>query len=347
MVVGIAGLHRQEGARADVERQRFASDPGRAERIEQRGGEVQRRGRRRDRAVLPREHRLVIGPVGFVGPALAGDIGRQRHRARAFEQQLDLLVADKGEDEAAVGKAILGDRRDPRTEVDRFADAQPLGVAHERLPAAQIDTLVQRGADFGVPAMSLKLRRDHACVVEDEAVAGPQPLRQVAHAGIDDAAAIDDQHPRGVARARRAERDALAGQIEVESIDAHGSSRAFPRLLRDRRVKFVDADHGGGRRGLRVGQHRDRGHGLVVGGDRHLHHARHHRGRFALLDRIDILHPRHDPAEGGVAAVEREARLEHDEELAVRAVLALRARHRQRAAQVGNGVELGLEVGKL
>src|SRR3546814_13101586 len=65
------------------------------------------------------------------------------------------------------------------------------------------------------------------------------------------------------------------------------------------------------------------------------------------MDRVDILHPRHDAAEHRVAAVEREARLEHDEELAVRAVFALRTPHRQRPAHVRGRVEFGLEVGNL
>src|SRR5690606_24968376 len=55
---------------------------------------------------------------------------------------------------------------------------------------------------------------------------------------------------------------------------------------------------------------------------------------------------RDHPAEYGIAVVERKARLEHDEELAVRAVRTFGARHRYRTAQVRHVVELGLEVGK-
>src|SRR3546814_8686179 len=45
--------------------------------------------------------------------------------------------------------------------------------------------------------------------------------------------------------------------------------------------------------------------------------------------------------------IEAEARLQHDEELAVRAVGIIGARHRQRTAQMRPVVEFGLEVGKL
>lgn len=58
-----------------------------------------------------------------IGRALARDIGGQRHRARALEQQLDRLIPGKGEDEAAVRQPFFGDRFDPRSEIDTFADA--------------------------------------------------------------------------------------------------------------------------------------------------------------------------------------------------------------------------------
>ena len=62
------GLDRQERARADVQGQRLAADPARVERVDQPRGEMQRGGRRGDRALLPREHRLVIVAVGAHRP---------------------------------------------------------------------------------------------------------------------------------------------------------------------------------------------------------------------------------------------------------------------------------------
>ena len=69
---------------------------------------MQRGGRRGDRAGLPREHGLIIVAVGLVGPALAGDIGRQRHLPGALEQQLDRLLAMKMEQDRAF--VVAGDR---------------------------------------------------------------------------------------------------------------------------------------------------------------------------------------------------------------------------------------------
>jgi hypothetical protein len=73
-VVGrVVGLDRQEGAGADVEGQRLVADPRRGERVHQPRREMERGGRRGDRAFLAREHRLVIlavARVGFARPAI-------------------------------------------------------------------------------------------------------------------------------------------------------------------------------------------------------------------------------------------------------------------------------------
>ena len=89
------GLDRQEGAGADMQRQRFVADPARGEPRHQSGVKCSAAVGRRDRPVRAREHRLVVVPVGLVGRALAGDVGRQRHLARAFEQDLDRLLAQR------------------------------------------------------------------------------------------------------------------------------------------------------------------------------------------------------------------------------------------------------------
>ena len=147
MVVRVLGLDRQEGAGADMEGQGLVADAGRGERGHQRGREMQRRGRRRDRAFLAREHRLIVVAVARVGRALAGDIGRQRHPAGALEQQLDRLVAGEGEQEGAVLGPFARHRRHVRAEIDPIAVAEPLGIADEGAPGARPFALVQRRAD--------------------------------------------------------------------------------------------------------------------------------------------------------------------------------------------------------
>src|SRR5208282_3802718 len=89
---------------------------------------------------------------------------------------------------------------------------------------------------------------------------------------------------------------------------------------------------------------------LLVGVGRHLHADdlvgigyRAAAGR-ARLDRVDEFHARGHLAENGVLAVEESRRREADEELAVAAVGALRARHADRAAQEMRLAELGRDV---
>ena len=67
--------------------------------------------------------------------------------------------------------------------------------------------------------------RQDARVVEDQEVAGPQQVRQVADHGLAQRPAVDQQQPRRVARADRRLRDQLGRQGEIEQVDAHGAPR--------------------------------------------------------------------------------------------------------------------------
>src|SRR3954468_23446557 len=66
--------------------------------------------------------------------------------------------------------------------------------------------------------------------------------------------------------------------------------------------------------------------------------------RLAALDLVDVLHAFDHFAPDRVLLVEEPGVVEADEELAVGAVRALRARHRGRAAHVRLGIELGRQV---
>src|SRR3546814_19096606 len=66
--------------------------------------------------------------------------------------------------------------------------------------------------------------------------------------------------------------------------------------------------------------------------------------RLTPLDRIDITHAVDHAPDRGVFAVKFQHRLKHDEELAVRAVLTRRARHRDGAPAMWQNVELGLSI---
>src|SRR5829696_6383296 len=65
---------------------------------------------------------------------------------------------------------------------------------------------------------------------------------------------------------------------------------------------------------------------------------------LAALDLVDVLHAFHNLAPGRVLLVEEAGVVEADEELRIRRVRRLRARHGADAADVRLGIELGLEV---
>ena len=78
---GLLDLDRQESPCPDMQRQPVQFDAAAAQRRFQRRREMQSRGGRGDRALVGREHGLVVGGVAIVGRALGGDVGRQRRRA--------------------------------------------------------------------------------------------------------------------------------------------------------------------------------------------------------------------------------------------------------------------------
>src|SRR5438309_3649944 len=69
--------------------------------------------------------------------------------------------------------------------------------------------------------------------------------------------------------------------------------------------------------------------------------------RFTGSDRVNRIHPADHTADHRVIVVELRMRGEHDEELAVRAILAARPRCADAAAKERHGGELGLEVGQV
>src|SRR3954451_17986463 len=120
-------------------------------------------------------------------------------------------------------------------EADAIAGCEFLGRFHQRLPARAVEALDQRRLDLrlglAADAAALQLRRDYLGVVDDELVARLQPLRQVGDDLVAQRAAIDNQHLRGVARARRAQCYALGGQVKIEEIVAHLGLGAVQSLL--------------------------------------------------------------------------------------------------------------------
>src|SRR5262249_36127799 len=74
-------------------------------------------------------------------------------------------------------------------------------------------------------APAAELRRDHLGVVDDERIAGLEPLRQVGDDLVaQNTTTLYHQKPRGITRARRPQRDAFRRKLEVEESGTHAAA---------------------------------------------------------------------------------------------------------------------------
>src|SRR5690606_33141556 len=114
---------------------------------------------------------------------------------------LDRLLAPERQRPAAVVVAPFRRGRDTRRKLEDITSAQPLGIANEGLPPAQVHALVQGHADTCRAATAFELRCNHPGVVEYQYVAGAEKFWQVARGDIEKLSiGLNDEHPRCVAR---------------------------------------------------------------------------------------------------------------------------------------------------
>ena len=191
---------------------------------------------------------------------------------------------------------------------------------------------MQRRLDRAAPAPRPmrrpdRLRRDHPRIVDDERVAGPQQIRQIAHRRDPPARAP------GRTTSSRAASRGRAGRSAMRSGGRSKSNRSV-RMRLSRRLASACRRHTPQCDQSARPPHADRRLDDLV---RVLH-------RLAALDLVDVLHAFDHLAPDGVLLVEEARVVEADEELAVGAVRALRARHRGGAAHMRLGVELGRQV---
>ncbi len=200
-------LHRKEGPRADVQRQRLAADAVLLQPLDQTWREMQRRRGRSYCSLLPREHGLVVVAVLLVcGPA-RGNVGRQRHPACALEQDFDGVLTLEVKEYRAFFVPVRDGRVDAVPELDNVADAKALGVAYKRPPVAGTFALVQRCTDARFAPPPFELRRDHTGIVEHECVTRPKQVRQVKHGLVRNLVACHQQQPRRIPRLGGPQRD--------------------------------------------------------------------------------------------------------------------------------------------
>src|SRR5260370_7555965 len=112
-------------------------------------------------------------------------------------------------------------------EANHVALRQFFGWPGQRLPARAIEPLDQRRLDLrfgGLPdAAAFELAGNHLGIVHHQLVTGLKPLWKVGdNAVAQDAVGLHDQHPRGIARAGRAQPDAACWKFAAETASAHG-----------------------------------------------------------------------------------------------------------------------------
>jgi hypothetical protein len=161
----------------------------------------------------------VFVPVARIGAAasdVALDVGRQRHRAVALQPGEQVGFA-AGEVENDLAGLALG--ADPRREIGReddlVAGLELAGGPREGVPQARLFGLVQGRFDPDRSAPAGEAGRQHLRIVHHQQVAGPQQLRQVAHAAVLEGRA-DHQQTGRLARRYRVLGDQLRRQREVE-----------------------------------------------------------------------------------------------------------------------------------
>ena len=218
---------------------------------------MQARGRRRDRALLAREHGLVVGAVLLVGRALA-----RRYRAAAACRR---ARRSPGRAPARETQTTASPRR-PRLCASTVASSWPRKQTRPSSPKR-----IGRRPRASWPAATKARQREPSSRLcqrrLDAAARSPRPMRRpVSRAGITrvslttsaspgcsrsgrsrDAAVVElgaaRPAPPAAARhraARRPQRDALRRQVEVEEIGAHEFFSPRPRLTaRGSRVRGI------------------------------------------------------------------------------------------------------------
>ncbi len=195
-----------------------------------------------------RKNGLVVGAVALVDGTAAADIRRQRHVAALGERVVErgtvkrkrkchraalAFVLDRGVELLKEAHPAFG------SEAHHVARFEPLCRPHQRAPARAVEPLGERCRDRGLRVIgataaepaAVQIRRHDLGVVDDQGIAAAQQRRQIADdAVLDRRAGTHDQKPRGIARCRRPQRDAVLRQGKIEFVGAHGASTWLVKL---------------------------------------------------------------------------------------------------------------------
>ncbi len=228
----ILHLHRQEGARTDMQRDLGKGDAPGPERGQQIIVEMQRGGGGGDGTGMAGEDGLEIVAVLRVWGAQRRDIGRQRHVARLCQRRVERRPLKVEDQRRLPVRDLRHARRQPPGKGDLLPLFQLPQGFDQRRPAALRARFGQRDLDLRhrlalwrhAAARPLKAGRDHAGVVQDQPVAGAEQVHEIAHMQVAHPVPLGQQQPRGAARAHGPGGDQPLGQVEIEIAQLHGVS---------------------------------------------------------------------------------------------------------------------------
>src|SRR5262245_21555256 len=243
----VVSLDRQEGTGADMQCHPLEGHPPFCKPLNQRFGEMQTGSRGRDGTVLAGKERLIISPILLVRLTAGRDIGRQRHLAPLGNGLVQNRTME-GKRQSYLASLIflcnLSIELAEKTNFSLCSEAEPvpglelLGWFDEGPPVRAVQPLVQgclnsrRRASAPDTAAS-ETRRNHLAVIDHQAIARPQQVRQVANDVVDQflrVARFNDQKPGGIARNRRPQRDPVRGKLEIEKVGFHAFPWSCPAL---------------------------------------------------------------------------------------------------------------------
>ena len=229
--VGVLGLHRQEGAGADMQRHACSATPRASSRSSSSSVKCRPAVGAATEPSSLREHGLVVAAVRVVGGAPRGDIGRQRHVAALGDGLIQHRAVEREGERHLAALALFLHRRvelaeeaDPAlvAEAHDVARREPLCRPHEGAPARAVEPPCSvasiRGCLAAPEPPAGQPRRDDLGVVDHQRVAGPQQVRQIAHAAV-----LEFRLPPGRTTSSRA---ASRGETGRNAMRSGGSSKS-------------------------------------------------------------------------------------------------------------------------
>ena len=195
VIFDIISCHRQESARANMQRDWQNACAGGGNGFGQIIGEMQSGCWRRHRPTMAGKHGLVILPIGWFGTIWAGDIGRQRHAAITIKTGVKFKPCQTSRigriDKAKLDIAAVAATKHRCGKIigknNHIINAAFLGRFGENAPNMIRFTLMKRHADFRLPTPPLKAGRDHLGIIDNQNITCTKQCWHIANMAVGNA----------------------------------------------------------------------------------------------------------------------------------------------------------------